>query len=185
MIRAWGVRRIKGFTPLEKQRQVLGVLLGLLGGRKSLIPKMTTRRRSLTGFTLVEIMVVIAVIIVIASIGVPGIMRQRVNANEAAAVAALKTLSAASVTYRATHSSYPGSLTDLYDPEEAQYIDSTLASGTRQGYNFTLSGDEDGFNATAIPAKPNITGTRYFMIDFYGVIRSSNSGPADENSPAI
>lgn len=141
--------------------------------------------RRIKGFTLVEIMVVIAVIIVIASIGVPGIMRQRVNANEAAAVAALKTLSAASVTYRATHSSYPASLVDLYDPEGAQYIDSTLASGTRQGYNFTLSGDEDGFNATAIPAKPNITGTRYFMIDFYGVIRSSASGPADENSPAI
>ncbi|MDD5019630.1 MAG: prepilin-type N-terminal cleavage/methylation domain-containing protein [Candidatus Omnitrophica bacterium] len=146
---------------------------------------MSTPRYSPAGFTLVEIMVVIAVIIVVAAIGVPGIMRQRVNANEAAAVAALKTLSAASVTYRATHTAYPANLSDLYDSDGAQYIDSTLASGIRQGYNFTLQGDEDGFNVTASPSKPNITGTRYFMIDFYGVIRASGTGPADESSPAI
>lgn len=136
------------------------------------------------GFTLVEIMVVIAVIVVIAAIGIPGIMRQRVNANEAAAAAALKTLSAAAVTYRAAHTTYPSQLSDLYQPN-AEYIDSSLASGSRQGYNYSLVGDEDGFNITADPSKPNVTGTRYYFVDSDGVIRSSSSGPASPDSPAI
>jgi len=184
MMEVSGIRRFRGLALIERQRQVLCIVPEFLGRRKSFIPGAPPQRFR-AGFTLVEIMVVIAVIIVIASIGVPGILRQRVNANEAAAVAALKTLSAASVTYRAIHTSYPSNLSDLYDPAGAQYIDSTLASGTKQGYNFTLSGDADGFNATAIPAKPNITGTRYFLIDLDGVIRSSASGPADASSPAI
>lgn len=136
------------------------------------------------GFTLVEIMVVIAVIVVIAAIGIPGIMRQRVNANEASAAAALKTLSAAAVTYRASHTTYPFQLSDLYQPN-AEYIDSSLASGSRQGYNYTLTGNEDGFNITAVPSKPNITGTRYYFVDSDGVIRSSSTGPATPESPAI
>ncbi|MFA5039125.1 MAG: hypothetical protein WC732_05530 [Candidatus Omnitrophota bacterium] len=144
-----------------------------------------TKGQLRSGFTLVEIMVIIAVIIVIGAIGIPGLMRSRVNANEASAVAALKTLSAASVTYRAAHTSYPSKLSELYQEGGAQYIDSILASGSRQGYNYTLSGDEDGFNLTAVPAKPGITGTRYFFVDTDGVIRSSTGGPADAESPAI
>jgi len=138
-----------------------------------------------SGFTLVEIMIVIAVIIIVGAMAIPGLMRSRLNANEAAAVAALKAISAASVTYRTTQTSYPANITSLYDPNGAQYIDSILASGAKQGYNFTVSGDEDGFNASGTPAKINVTGSRYFFLDSNGVIRASTSGPADGSSPAI
>lgn len=147
---------------------------------------MLKMQNSQRGFTLVEIMIVIAVIIVIGAMAIPGLMRSRLNANEAAAIAALKAISAASVTYRTTHTTYPGNLSDLYDPSASpQYIDSTLASGTKQGYAFTVSGNEDGFNASANPTKPNITGSRYFFLDGNGVIRSSTSGTAGISDPAI
>jgi type IV pilus assembly protein PilA len=137
------------------------------------------------GFTLVEIMIVIAIIIIIGALAIPGLMRSRLNANEAAAVAALKAISAASVMYRTTYTSFPQNISSLYDPNGAQYVDSILASGSKQGYNFSVAGDENGFTASAIPSKPNITGSRYFFLDSNGVIRASRDGEADSSSPAI
>ena len=84
-----------------------------------------------------------------------------------------------------TYNAYPASIGALYDSSGAQYIDSILASGSKQGYNFSVSGDQDNFNASAVPSKPNVTGSRYFFLDQNGVIRASNDGPADMSSPAL
>ena len=144
-----------------------------------------SKRLKVQGFTLVEIMIVIAIIVVLGALTVPSLMRSRLNANEAAAIAALKTISSVSVMYRTTYSTYPASIGALYDPNGAQYIDSILASGSKQGYNFSVSGDQDNFNASAVPSKANVTGSRYFFLDQNGVIRASNDGPADMSSPAL
>jgi prepilin-type N-terminal cleavage/methylation domain-containing protein len=139
---------------------------------------------SLSGFTLVEIMIVVAIIVLLAAVSIPGLLRSRLNANEAAALTSLKTISWAAITYRTSNPSFPPDLVSLGNVSP-QYIDSNLATGIKQGYNFTLAGDANSFNATAQPVSPNITGVRTFFVDTSGVIRASNNGTADSTSPPV
>ena len=137
------------------------------------------------GFTLVEIMIVIAIIVVIAAIAIPAVLRSRVAANEASAITSLKTINWASITYKATNSVYPSNLSDLITCNPS-YIDSALASGMKQGYNFSLISTNSTFSITAVPTVPNITGVRTFYTDTGGVIRASGNGAtADETSMPI
>ncbi len=137
-----------------------------------------------TGFTLVEIMIVVAIIVLLAAVAIPGLLRSRLNANEAAAIASVKTISWAATTYRAANAAYPANLSVLSTTNPA-YIDSVLGSGTKQGYNFVLEGDDNDFNLSATPVTPNITGVRSFFVDTGGVIRSSANGTADATSSPI
>ncbi|MCM8820239.1 MAG: prepilin-type N-terminal cleavage/methylation domain-containing protein [Candidatus Omnitrophica bacterium] len=126
-------------------------------------------------FTLVEIMIVVAIIALLAAIAIPNLLRARVSAQESAAAAALHTIAAAEIQYRATNPTY-GSLSDL-GSANPPYIDSTLASGTKQGYNFavTIDSTNDNFFATAVPQKMSAAHT--FYIDEDGVLcRSEDVG---------
>ncbi|MDD5291950.1 MAG: prepilin-type N-terminal cleavage/methylation domain-containing protein [Candidatus Omnitrophica bacterium] len=130
------------------------------------------------GFTLVEIMIVVAIIILLAAIAIPNLLRARLNANEAAAIAALRTVSTACESYRAAQTSptYPGALTDLSGASPA-YIDSTLGSGTKQGYSFTYSSASAGtqYSCTAAPVTGGVTGSRTFIVNESGVIVSGGT----------
>ncbi|MFH2145858.1 MAG: prepilin-type N-terminal cleavage/methylation domain-containing protein [Candidatus Omnitrophota bacterium] len=131
------------------------------------------------GFTLVEIMIVVAIIALLAAIAIPNLLRARHNANEAAAQATLKTISAACESFRAaqTTPTYPATLLVLStaDPE---YIDDVLAAATavgtaRQGYYYTYTFVSlNEFVCSARPANPNVSGTRAFAINESGVIRA-------------
>ncbi|MDD3296348.1 MAG: prepilin-type N-terminal cleavage/methylation domain-containing protein [Candidatus Omnitrophica bacterium] len=127
------------------------------------------------GFTLVEIMIVVAIIALLAAIAIPNLLRARVSAQEAAAAAALHTIAAAEVQYRATHSAY-AALANL-DDDDPPYVDSTLAAGAKQGYNFTatpVSGSTGSqFIATAAPQ--TLSQAHTFYIDEDGVLCRSNS----------
>jgi prepilin-type N-terminal cleavage/methylation domain-containing protein len=143
------------------------------------------------GFTLVEIMIVVAIIALLAAIAIPNLLRARLAANESAALAALKTVASAAHTYRAGNPSYPATLNTLYANLTPPYIDSVLASGTKQGYNFALSGTDlvganyQGFSANAWPVTTGTTGNRYFFVDTSGVIRFSTAGNATANDSAV
>ena len=136
------------------------------------------------GFTLVEIMIVVAIVVLLATIAIPNLLRARLSANEAAAVASLKTISWAAQTYRTSNPGYPDNLSEL-STSAPQYVDAVLGSGLKQGYNFTLTGEANSFNVTAYPMTPNVTGVRSFFVDTSGVIRSSSNGTADDTSSAI
>ena len=136
------------------------------------------------GFTLVEIMIVVAIIALLAAIAIPNLLRARLAANESTAIAALKTIASAAHTYRSSGPSYPVNLTVL-STAVPPYIDSVLGNGTKQGYNFTLNGDASGFNATAVPVLVNTTGVRRFFVDTSGVIRYNSTDNANENSAPL
>jgi len=129
-------------------------------------------------------MIVVAIIVLLAAVSIPGLLRARLNANEAAAIASLKTISWAAQTFRTSNPGYPSNLTEL-STSVPQYVDAVLGSGVKQGYNFTLTGEANSFNVTAEPSTPNVTGVRSFFVDTSGVIRSSFNGTADDTSPAI
>ena len=147
------------------------------------------------GFTLVELMIVIAIIAIIAAIAIPSLLRARITANEGAAIAAMRTLSSAQVSFQAgcyVDASGDGvgdygTLAQLHEPDAASgvsgFIDETLASGSKQGYSFTMNpvpggdGSPPTYTCNADPQSPQ-TGRRTFFVDESGVIRFDSMGAA-------
>lgn len=137
------------------------------------------------GFTLVEIMIVVAIISLLAAIAIPNLLRARHNANEAAAIAALRTISTACESFRSaqTPATYPANLAAL-GAAVPPYIDNTLAGATaagtaKQGYFYTYAlVNANQFTCTATPAVVGTTGTRVFFVDESGVIRLTGAAGA-------
>ncbi len=128
--------------------------------------------RSKKGFTLVEIMIVVAIIVLLAAIAIPNLLRARLSANEATAIAAMRTISTAMESYRAAQSppAYPSAMTSL-SSANPPYIDSVLGGGNKSGYTFNLSGGGTTFTVVATPQTANVTGVRNFFVDQSGVVR--------------
>jgi len=157
-------------------------------------------RNKQKGFSLIELLIVVAIILIIAAIAIPNLLRSKIAANEASAVGSLRTLNTASVTYSTSYGGYPGSLAVLgpiaaggtASSGLADLIDSVLASGTKSGYLFTFtegSTDTNGnvltYSITAAPTSPGTTGQRYFYTDQSGVIRANSAGAATNTSTPI
>jgi len=136
------------------------------------------------GFTLVEIMIVVAIIALLAAIAIPSFLRARLNANESAAVSALHTISTAAQSYRSVNPKYPGALTSL-SSANPPYIDSVLGSGTKQGYNFYLEGYTYTFSATARPVTYQRTGVRSFYVDESGIIRYTTANASATSTDPV
>jgi type IV pilus assembly protein PilA len=149
------------------------------------------------GFSLIELLIVVAIILIIAAIAIPNLLRSKEAANEASAVGSMRTLNTASITYSVTYGGYPSALTKLAPAAtatstSADLIDSVLAGGTKSGYSFTWSaGTTDGngnylnYSIKAQPVTPGTTGQRYFYTDQSGVIRASTAGTATINSTPL
>lgn len=134
------------------------------------------------GFTLVEIMIVIAIVVVLATVGVPSILRSRVSANEAGAIASLKVINNACQSYSIENDVYPESLAVLSDANPP-YLDSILGSGRKQGYDFVyVLVSDDHFTVNANSIHTGMLRGRYFYIDETSIVRSNSSeeaGPDD------
>jgi len=106
------------------------------------------------GFSLLELLIVVAIILIIATIAIPSLLRSRQAAHEAAAVATLRTITTAEVTYLSTANGKFGSITDLISN---QLIASNFNPGPVSGYNFsvTLNTGNTDFTITAAPASAN------------------------------
>jgi len=162
------------------------------------------------GFSLIELLIVVAIILIIAAIAIPNLMRSKMAANESSAISSLRTINTAEVTYATVYPSVgyspdlpslggapavcsaPGGATSV----TACIIDQVLANATtlataKSGYFFTynLNGAAGGVNtAYTISATPTVVGTagqRYFFTDQSGVLRYGLTGPATAASSAI
>ena len=143
------------------------------------------------GFSLIELLIVVAIILIIAAIAIPNLLRARISANEASSVASLRTMNTACITYNSTYGQYPADLQHLGpvpsgstpDSTSADLLDSILgAAGTPQksGYKFTyqLGTGNQTYSVNADPLVQNQTGIRGFFTDQSGVIRMNSTGAA-------
>ncbi len=157
--------------------------------------------RKQKGFSLIELLIVVAIILIIAAIAIPNLLRSRIAANEASAVGSMRTINTAEVTYA---SSYPDcgftGLTQLGgaggNATGAGLIDAVLASGVKSGYSFsaTATGGSGSCVGGGSGAQPNTTyslygqalttqtGQRSFYSDQSGVIRYSTTAGAGPTS---
>jgi prepilin-type N-terminal cleavage/methylation domain-containing protein len=145
--------------------------------------------RKSKGFSLIELLIVVAIILIIAAIAIPNLLRARMAANESSAVASIRTINTGEITYSASYPTvgYATSLANLGGvapciPTSAAacLIDSVLASGTKSGYNFTAAGSggppQTQYFATGTPVTLNQTGIRSFCSFEDAVIRVQPSG---------
>jgi prepilin-type N-terminal cleavage/methylation domain-containing protein len=152
------------------------------------------------GFSLIELLIVVAIILIIAAIAIPNLLRSKMAANEASAVGSLRSINTACVTYSTTYGTgYPAALANLGPPAAAgaataataDLIDSVLAAGTKSGYVFTyaagaaVGGTVNIYTITAVPSNVGTTGQRQFFTDQSGVIRANPSGAATVASTPI
>lgn len=148
------------------------------------------------GFTLIEILVVIGIISVLLTFAIPQMLRSRMNANELAAITALRTISNACQCYYndVTPHTYPPDLAGLTTPNVTPpYINSTLAAAidiahTRQGYYFTYNlVDSEHFTLVAWPKSFGRTGGRNFFVNELGNITytTENGLTPDENAQPV
>lgn len=142
------------------------------------------------GFTLVEIMIVVAIIALLAAIAIPNLLRARVTANQAAAQASLRTLTTALESLRSTTGSYESAAgTDVtlnfLATANPPYIDAVLGCAAppcaKQGYNIsqiTVGADNQTYVVTAVPVTANVTGVASYCVTDDGVVRIQPAGGA-------
>jgi type IV pilus assembly protein PilA len=156
-------------------------------------------RSSAQGFSLIELLVVVAVILIIAAIAIPNFIQSKERANESAAVQNLRSITTANVIYSTTYADgYSPNLSDLggtsgtISPTSAELIDTILATGQKSGYTFQYAvtttdslGNPTGYTANADPITQNITGMRHFYTDQTMVIRENDTVPASATDNPI
>jgi prepilin-type N-terminal cleavage/methylation domain-containing protein len=158
-------------------------------------------KKSSKGFSLIELLIVVAIILIIAAIAIPNLLRSRIAANQASAVGSLRTLNTAEITYSSTYNvGFTATMTYLAPPATAGanptstaagLIDSVLSAGSKSGYTFAFTAgtpDSTGrINTYSFTGSPitSSTGTNYYYTDQSGVIRQNSTTTAGSTDSPI
>jgi prepilin-type N-terminal cleavage/methylation domain-containing protein len=133
------------------------------------------------GFSLIELLIVVGIIGVIATIAIPNLLTSQRNAREASSVGTLRTITTAEANYITANMRY-GTLAELISNK---LVDAELVSSNRNGYTYTLTLPSTvSYNVTATPVV-NATQMRHFYADDSGVIREQFGAAATATSPAL
>ncbi len=123
------------------------------------------------GFTLVEIMIVVAIIALLAAIAIPNLLRAKISANDALAKGKLRTLSTASETFATTNSgNYPLQITSLTGATPP-YMSENPCSQTMSGYTYTCTFAAGSYTFVATPVTAGTSGTATYTITTGGVLQ--------------
>jgi type IV pilus assembly protein PilA len=149
------------------------------------------------GFSLIELLIVVAIILIIAAIAIPNLLRARIAANEASAVGSTRTIVTAEISYNNSFQTGPApALANLETPAggcpaagataaAACLIDTSLGGGTKSGYTFvatpnggagTVAAPFTGFEENSTPLTVGTTGQRAFCADMSGVLHYNTTG---------
>jgi type IV pilus assembly protein PilA len=152
------------------------------------------------GFSLIELLIVVAIILIIAAIAIPNLMRARMSANESSAAGSIRTINTGEVSYAAAYPSLGfTALANLGGPSgtctpstsTGCFIDSVLSGGAKEGYKFSaagatpLNGANQTYTSLADPSGVNQTGTRSFCSDQTGVIYYNIAPPGCTNGNSV
>lgn len=142
------------------------------------------------GFSLIELLIVVAIILIIAAIAIPSLVRAKISANESAAAASVRQITTAQITYASSYqyAGFAAALSNLGpggsncgsgpSSTNACILDSVLSSGSKSGYQFSSAGSGGSggtpntqFVASSAPLTYNSTGVRNFCAVTDGVLR--------------
>jgi prepilin-type N-terminal cleavage/methylation domain-containing protein len=153
------------------------------------------------GFSLIELLIVVAIILIIAAIAIPSLIRSRIAANQASAIQSLRVLGTSEVTYSAIYGNgYSSTLAALGPPPDgaiasasaAGLIDEVLTGGYKSGYNFSYTptlldatGRYDGYTFLGTPQQVGVTGVDYYFEDETHIIRMNTTTQAGSTDSAV
>jgi type IV pilus assembly protein PilA len=148
------------------------------------------RRR---GFSLIEMLIVVSIILIIITFAVPKFLKAQMSAHELGAIKAIQTIHQGEVQYQSQYSRYATSLQELgppasgpATPSAGDLIGNDLAGGEKGGYKFTLTGNAGGYTISAVPVTFGSSGSRTFFSDQTMVIHQNFSAePATVSSPEM
>ncbi|MBM3740750.1 MAG: pilin, type IV [Acidobacteria bacterium] len=150
-----------------------------------------SRRR--LGFSLMELLIVVAILMILGAVAIPRINDALRNAKEMAAVREIHNLNQAQVQYMSQYGRFATSLTELGPPTGGQagpagadFITGEMAKGLKNGYLFTVQGSQTGYTINANPQSFPTTGRRTFYSDQTGVLRQNfGAEPANATSAEL
>src|SRR5437868_13955305 len=167
----------------------------------SQVPKRFWGRGTSRGFSLIELLIVVAIILIIAAIAIPNFVRAKIAANESSAANSVRKIATAQVAYNAAFPTigYAPALANLGGPvagcvpssATACIVDFVLASGNKSGYQFLSIGFAQGgainnaFVASSAPQAYDVSGDRNFCVITDGVLRFNPGIPGGVPAPDV